>query len=111
MGTPVAVALRSSTLVMLKNIAIEKVQPVTKPMATVPMIATGIIFSGWWISSDRWVAQSKQANAQLVLISPTMNAKRKDQHTSFICPQWSVPMPFWDQPVLLTKLANTNFAC
>lgn len=53
MGTPVEVALRSSTLVMLKNMAMEKVQEVTNPMATVPIMATGIIFSGWWISSDK----------------------------------------------------------
>jgi hypothetical protein len=40
-----------------------------------------------------WVAQSRQAKAQLVLMRPTMKA-----------------MPLEAQPVLLTKLAKTNWA-
>ena len=48
MGTPVAVPVRPSisAALMLKNMAMEKVQEVMNPMATVPRIATGIIFSG-----------------------------------------------------------------
>jgi hypothetical protein len=40
-----------------------------------------------------WVAQSRHANAQFVLTSPTMNA-----------------IPFEDHPVLFTKFANTKRA-
>jgi hypothetical protein len=40
-----------------------------------------------------WVAQSRQAKAQLVLMRPTIKA-----------------MPLEAQPVLLTKLAKTNCA-
>lgn len=43
-------------------------------MATVPMIAIGIILSGRATSSAICVAQSRQANAQFVLINPTMKA-------------------------------------
>lgn len=59
---------------MEKNIAMEYVQDVTKPMAIVPMIAMGIMRSGRWISSARWVAQSRHAKAQFVFMRPTMNA-------------------------------------
>ena len=93
MGTPVAVVWRVGRSVRLKNILTLKNQEVTKPIATVPMIAMGIIFSGRATSSAMCVAQSRQANAQFVLISPTMKA-----------------MPFCFQPVLLRKLAKTNLA-
>ncbi len=63
-------------------------QDVTKPIATVPIIAIGIIRSGFSISSAKWVAQSRQAKAQFVLVSPMINA-----------------IPFCDQPVLFTKVA------
>lgn len=59
---------------MLKNMAREKNHDVTKPMATVPMIAIGITLSGWATSSAMCVAQSRQAKAQLVFTSPTMKA-------------------------------------
>ena len=48
---------------MEKNIAMLKNQDVTKPMATVPMIAMGIWRAGEETSSARWVAQSRQAKA------------------------------------------------
>ena len=72
----------------------EKNQEVTKPMATVPMMAIGIMRSGLCTSSAMWVAQSRQAKAQLVLTRPTMKA-----------------MPPSLQPVLLMKVAKTNLAC
>ena len=59
---------------MLKNMAREKNQDVTKPIATVPIMAIGIIFSGRDTSSAMCVAQSRHAKAQLVLIKPTINA-------------------------------------
>ena len=92
MGAPVSeftMSLKSPT--MLKNILMLKNQLVTNPIATVPIMAIGIIRSGWWTSSARCVAQSKHANAQLVLMSPTMNA-----------------IPFKDQPVLFMNVAKTN---
>lgn len=46
MGTPVGVLKSSSNSWMLKNMAREKNHDVTKPIATVPMIAIGITFSG-----------------------------------------------------------------
>lgn len=46
MGTPVEVKKRSSKFWMLKNMAREKNHDVTKPIATVPIIAIGITFSG-----------------------------------------------------------------
>jgi hypothetical protein len=78
---------------MEKNMAMEKGQAVLKPIATVPIMAMGMRRSGWWISSAMWVAQSRQAKAQLVLMRPTMKA-----------------IPLEAQPVLLTKLAKTNCA-
>lgn len=74
MGTPVEGTKSSSRFWMLKNMAREKNHDVTKPIATVPMIAVGIAFSGWATSSAMCVAQSRQAKAQLVFISPTMKA-------------------------------------
>lgn len=59
---------------MLKNMEREKNHEVTKPIATVPMMAMGIIFSGRATSSAKCVAQSRHANAQFVLTKPTMNA-------------------------------------
>ena len=59
---------------MLKNMARDQNHEVTNPIATVPMMAMGIIFSGRATSSAMCVAQSKQAKAQFVLINPTMNA-------------------------------------
>lgn len=66
---------------------------VPKPIATVPMIAKGMLRSGLGTSSAKWVAESRHAKDQLGLINPTMKAIEFDSH-----------------PVLLTKFANTNFA-
>lgn len=93
MGTPVAVFASSVKSFIEKNMAIEKGQAVMKPIATVPMMAIGTIFSGRATSSAMCVAQSKQAKAQFVLMSPTIKAR-----------------PLESQPVRLTKLANTNDA-
>lgn len=73
--------------------AMLKSQAVTNPMATVPQMAMGIIFSGLATSSAKWTAQSKQVKAQFVLIRPMMNA-----------------IPPLSQPVLLMKVAKTNLA-
>lgn len=59
---------------MLKNMARDQNHEVTNPIATVPIMAMGIIFSGRATSSAKCVAQSKHANAQFVLINPTMKA-------------------------------------
>ena len=48
-------------MLMLKN------HDVTNPMATVPMIAIGIIFSGLGTSSAMCVAQSRQAKGPIVI--------------------------------------------
>lgn len=93
MGTRVAVLTSSSRFVMEKNIAMEYTNAVTNPIATVPIIAKGILRSGCGTSSAKCVAESRHANDQLGLIRPTMKA-----------------IAFDSQPVLLTKLANTNFA-
>lgn len=66
-------------------------------MATVPMIAIGIIFSGRATSSAKWVAQSRQAKAQLVLISPTIKAFSHEQ-SSPDRSQWNLALT---DPVLL----------
>lgn len=76
---------------MLNSMETTKHQLVTNPIATVPMIAMGIIFSGRGTSSAKCVAQSRHAKAQLALISPVINA-----------------MPELVQPVLLIKVAKTN---
>src|ERR1700716_889258 len=62
-------------------------------MATVPMMAIGIALSGFPTSSARCVAESRQANTQFGLMSPTMKASPSEPH-----------------PVELTKVANTNLA-
>lgn len=95
MGTRVAeprISEKSPTIE--KNMAMEKNQLVTNPIATVPIMAMGTIFSGRWTSSARCVAQSRQAKLQLVLTRPTIKA---------------IPPSF--HPVLLMKVAKTNFAC
>jgi hypothetical protein len=66
---------------------------VTKPMATVPQMAMGMLRSGFGTSSAKCVAQSRQQNGQLVLIRPTMKA-----------------MPALSQPVLLMNVAKTKEA-
>ena len=43
----VAVSTISSKLPMLKNMEMEKVNEVMKPMTTVPMMPIGMSFSGW----------------------------------------------------------------
>ena len=63
MGTAVEVLKRESRSEMEKNMAMLKGQAVPKPMKTVPMMAMGTIRSGWWTSSARCVAQSRQAKA------------------------------------------------
>ena len=80
-------SLKLNIMLMLKN------QAVTKPMATVPIMAMGIIFSGLGTSSAKCVAQSRQAKAQLQLIRPTIKA-----------------IPFWGHPVELIKVAKTKLA-
>jgi hypothetical protein len=62
-------------------------------MATVPIMAIGIIFSGRGTSSAMCVAQSRHANAQFVFTRPTIKA-----------------IPFCFQPVLLMKVTKTNLA-
>lgn len=83
-------------------------------MATVDMMAMGMVRAGWATSSARWVAQSRQAKAQLVLMRPTMNAEIRGGGVSAVKRiVWRVeglPMPLEDQPVLLTKFAKTNLA-
>ena len=93
MGTRVVVPVTPARSVKLNIMLMLKNQAVTKPMATVPMMAMGIIFSGRGTSSAMWVAQSRQAKAQLQLIRPTMKA-----------------MPFCGQPVALMKVAKTKRA-
>ena len=61
-------SFKLNIMLMLKN------QAVTNPIPTVPMIAIGMTFSGLGTSSAICVAQSRQAKAQLQLISPTMKA-------------------------------------
>ena len=72
---------------------IEKNQAVVKPMPIVPMMAMGMTRSGLGTSSAMCVAQSRHANAQLVLMRPTMKA-----------------IPDSRQPVVLTNDAKTNLA-
>lgn len=74
MGRPVGVMKSSSNFWILKNMAREKNHDVTKPIATVPMIAVGITVPGLATSSAMCVAQSRQAKAQLVFMSPTIKA-------------------------------------
>lgn len=62
-------------------------------MAMVPIIANGMLRSGCGTSSAKWVAESKQENDQFGLIRPTKNAT-----------------PPFSHPVLLMKVAKTNFA-
>lgn len=74
MGTKVVVPVMASKSFKLNIMLMLKNHAVTNPIATVPMMAMGIIFSGLGTSSARWVAQSRQAKAQLQLMRPTMNA-------------------------------------
>lgn len=74
MGTKVLVPVMPFSLFKLNIMLMLKNQAVTNPIATVPMMAIGIIFSGLGTSSAMCVAQSRQAKAQLQLIRPTIKA-------------------------------------
>lgn len=76
---------------MEKNMEILYSQLVAKPIAIVPMMAIGMVRSGCWTSSARWVAQSRHAKAQLVLMRPTIKAMMSES-----------------QPVLFSKCAKTK---
>ena len=54
--------------------AMEYVNAVVKPIATVDKTALGISLSGCEVSSLKWVTLSRQANDQAGLINPTINA-------------------------------------
>ena len=87
----VGVLTTSSKLFRLNIIEIEKVNDVTYPITTVPMMPIGISFSGLCTSSATWTTVSRHEKPQFGLINPTMNA-----------------MPGCDHPVLLRKVRNTN---
>ena len=92
-GKPVLEWMTSSKLVTLKNMAMAKLNAVTKPMVTVPKMAMGMTLSACFTSSAKCEAESRHEKLQLGLIKPTRKA-----------------MPVLLQPVLLWKSTNTKRA-